>query len=127
MFEAQVKVQLTRLGSTHPSLAVSRISFACSARGLQTVPTTENWTGAPVWRRHVSRRHGATQAAKAALKDVVGVSDAAFAFGASVFFVAYVLLEIPSNIFMHKVGALKAMPASWQDLFFPEAHGLQGD
>lgn len=43
--------------------------------------------------------------AKAALKDVVGISDAAFAFGASVFFVAYVLLEIPSNILMHKVGA----------------------
>jgi len=25
------------------------------------------------------------------------------------------------------VGALKAMPASWQDLFFPEAHGLKGN
>jgi NitT/TauT family transport system substrate-binding protein len=24
--------------------------------------------------------------------------------------------------FMHKVGALKTMPATWQDLFFPEAH-----
>ena len=31
------------------------------------------------------------------------------------------------HAFMYKVGALKAMPASWQNLFFPEAHGLQGD
>ncbi|BBQ00381.1 MFS transporter [Burkholderia sp. SFA1] len=43
--------------------------------------------------------------AKQALHDVVGISDAAFAFGASIFFVAYVLLEIPSNLAMHKVGA----------------------
>src|SRR5262249_39147758 len=64
MFEAQVKVQLTRLGSTYPSLAVGRTSFACGARRLQTVPTTENWTGAPVWGRYVPRRNGATQAAK---------------------------------------------------------------
>jgi hypothetical protein len=28
--------------------------------------------------------------------------------------------------FMHGVGALKNMPATWQDLFFPEAHGLNG-
>jgi NitT/TauT family transport system substrate-binding protein len=38
----------------------------------------------------------------------------------------------PENVmkihgFMHKVGALKNMPASWQDLFFPEAHGLKGN
>ncbi|WP_109476069.1 MFS transporter [Paraburkholderia sp. C35] len=43
--------------------------------------------------------------AKQALHDVVGISDAAFAFGASVFFIAYVLLEIPSNLAMYKVGA----------------------
>ncbi|BBU30844.1 hypothetical protein BTHE68_45780 [Burkholderia sp. THE68] len=36
--------------------------------------------------------------AKQALHDVVGISDAAFAFGASIFFIAYVLLEIPSNL-----------------------------
>jgi len=29
--------------------------------------------------------------------------------------------------FMNKVGALKNMPATWQDLFFPEAHGLKGN
>ncbi|MFF7710263.1 MFS transporter [Pseudomonas sp. NPDC007930] len=43
--------------------------------------------------------------AKQALKDTVGISDMAFAFGASVFFIAYVLAEIPSNIMLHKVGA----------------------
>jgi hypothetical protein len=25
------------------------------------------------------------------------------------------------------VGALKTMPAAWQELFFPEAHGLKGN
>ena len=29
--------------------------------------------------------------------------------------------------FMNRVGALKNMPATWKDLFFPEAHGLKGD
>jgi NitT/TauT family transport system substrate-binding protein len=38
----------------------------------------------------------------------------------------------PANVmkiyaFMNKVGALKIMPASWQDLFFAEAHALKGD
>jgi NitT/TauT family transport system substrate-binding protein len=38
----------------------------------------------------------------------------------------------PENVmkisgFMHRVGALKTMPATWQDLFFPEAHGLKGN
>ena len=38
----------------------------------------------------------------------------------------------PENVmkiyrFMHKVGALKTMPQNWQDLFFPEAHTLQGN
>lgn len=28
--------------------------------------------------------------------------------------------------FMHKMGRIKNRPASWKDLFFPEAHGLQG-
>jgi NitT/TauT family transport system substrate-binding protein len=28
--------------------------------------------------------------------------------------------------FMHKVGRIKRLPGSWQDLFFPEAHGLKG-
>lgn len=28
--------------------------------------------------------------------------------------------------FMHSVGSIKVMPASWKDLFFPEIHGLPG-
>jgi NitT/TauT family transport system substrate-binding protein len=28
--------------------------------------------------------------------------------------------------FMHSVGTIKVMPASWKDLFFPEIHGLPG-
>ena len=38
----------------------------------------------------------------------------------------------PENVlkiyrFMHKVGALKNLPGTWQDLFFPEIHGLKGN
>jgi NitT/TauT family transport system substrate-binding protein len=38
----------------------------------------------------------------------------------------------PENVmkiyrFMHKVGALKILPQSWRDLFFPEAHGRKGN
>jgi len=38
----------------------------------------------------------------------------------------------PENVmkiyrFMNKVGALKNMPATWQDLFFPEIHALKGN
>jgi NitT/TauT family transport system substrate-binding protein len=28
--------------------------------------------------------------------------------------------------FMHQVGRIKKMPASWKEMFFPEAHGLNG-
>ena len=28
---------------------------------------------------------------------------------------------------MRRVGALKNMPATWQDLFFPDIHDLPGD
>lgn len=38
---------------------------------------------------------------------------------------------VPQNIlkfaeFMHKVGSIKIRPASWKELFFPEAHGMPG-
>jgi len=38
----------------------------------------------------------------------------------------------PANVmkiygFMHRVGALKAMPAAWQELFFPDVQGFKGD
>ena len=29
--------------------------------------------------------------------------------------------------FMHRTGSLKVAPASWKDLFFPEAHYLTGN
>ena len=28
--------------------------------------------------------------------------------------------------FMHAVGSIKAMPADWKELFFPEVHSLPG-
>jgi NitT/TauT family transport system substrate-binding protein len=28
--------------------------------------------------------------------------------------------------FMHKIGSLKNLPASWKDYYFPEVHGMQG-
>ncbi len=43
--------------------------------------------------------------AKQALHTEVGVSDAAFALGASVFFVTYAVFELPSNLILHRVGA----------------------
>ena len=38
----------------------------------------------------------------------------------------------PENVmkiyaFMNRVGALKTVPATWRDLFFPEAHELDGN
>ena len=38
----------------------------------------------------------------------------------------------PENVmkiyrFMHKVGALKNLPSTWEDLFFPEAHARKGN
>jgi sugar phosphate permease len=43
--------------------------------------------------------------AKQAFQADTGISDAAFAFGAGVFFAGYALLEVPSNLIMHKIGA----------------------
>lgn len=43
--------------------------------------------------------------AKQAFQTSTGVSDAAFAFGAGVFFFGYALLEVPSNLILHRVGA----------------------
>ena len=34
-----------------------------------------------------------------------GLSDAAYAFGAGIFFIGYALFEVPSNILLYKVGA----------------------
>jgi sugar phosphate permease len=35
----------------------------------------------------------------------LGVSEAAYGLGASLFFIGYLLFEIPSNLILHKVGA----------------------
>lgn len=43
--------------------------------------------------------------AKQAYQGATGVSDAAFAFGAGIFFLTYALFEIPSNLMLHRVGA----------------------
>ncbi len=45
-----------------------------------------------------------------------GISAAAYAFGAGVFFVGYAVFEVPSNILLHKVGArwwLARIMVSW--------------
>ena len=34
-----------------------------------------------------------------------GLSEAAYAFGAGVFFAGYALLEVPSNLLLHRLGA----------------------
>ena len=43
--------------------------------------------------------------AKDAFQVSTGVSDAAFAMGAGIFFLGYAVFEVPSNIMMHKFGA----------------------
>jgi sugar phosphate permease len=43
--------------------------------------------------------------AKQAFQASTGVSEAAFAFAAGIFFIGYALFEIPSNLILHKVGA----------------------
>lgn len=43
--------------------------------------------------------------AKQALQRSTGLSEAAYALGAGLFFLTYALLEVPSNLIMYKVGA----------------------
>lgn len=43
--------------------------------------------------------------AKNAFQTSTGLSDAAFAMGAGIFFIGYAVFEVPSNILMHKFGA----------------------
>jgi sugar phosphate permease len=43
--------------------------------------------------------------AKQAFQRSTGLSEAAFALGAGLFFLTYALLEVPSNLMMHRVGA----------------------
>ena len=43
--------------------------------------------------------------AKHALQADTGLSNAAFALGAGIFFIGYAVFEVPSNLMLHKVGA----------------------
>src|ERR1700749_1955814 len=43
--------------------------------------------------------------AKLHMKQALGLSEAAFGLGAGLFFIGYFLFEVPSNIFLEKVGA----------------------
>lgn len=43
--------------------------------------------------------------ARSFLQADTGLSDAAFAFGASIFFIGYAFFEVPSNYMLHKLGA----------------------
>jgi ACS family tartrate transporter-like MFS transporter len=43
--------------------------------------------------------------AKLQMNQVLGLSEAVFGFGAGLFFIGYFLFEVPSNIFLEKVGA----------------------
>lgn len=43
--------------------------------------------------------------AKMGLQANAGVGETAFAFGASIFFVGYAFLEVPSNLILHRIGA----------------------
>jgi sugar phosphate permease len=54
--------------------------------------------------------------AKSLLQADTGLSDAAFAFGAGVFFMGYALFEVPSNLILYRVGArrwLSRIMVSW--------------
>ncbi|MCO6052346.1 MFS transporter [Mesorhizobium sp. RP14(2022)] len=54
--------------------------------------------------------------AKKAFQADTGLSDAAYAFGAGIFFIGYALFEVPSNIILHRVGAriwLARIMVSW--------------
>ncbi len=46
----------------------------------------------------------------------LGLSEAAFGLGASLFFIGYFLFEVPSNVLLHRVGAHRwfaRIIASW--------------
>lgn len=43
--------------------------------------------------------------AKVAFQADTGLSDAAYAFGAGIFFIGYAIFEVPSNLILHKIGA----------------------
>ncbi len=72
--------------------------------------------------------------AKLTMDDDLNLSDTAFGFGAGVFFLAYFLFEVPSNIIMDKVGArrwIARIMLSWGIIsgamaFIPEIASVTG-
>ena len=42
-------------------------------------------------------------------KDDLGMSDAAYGFGVGIFYVGYILFEVPSNLLLRKIGARKTI------------------
>ncbi|KVK87613.1 MFS transporter [Burkholderia ubonensis] len=47
--------------------------------------------------------------AKLQMQQELGLSDAAYGFGAGIFFLGYVLLEVPSNMLLVRIGARKTL------------------
>jgi MFS family permease len=47
--------------------------------------------------------------AKLHMQDDIGLSEAAFGLGAGLFFLAYALLEVPSNLLMERIGAKRTI------------------
>jgi D-galactonate transporter len=47
--------------------------------------------------------------AKLQMDNELGLSDAVFGLGAGLFFIGYLLFEVPSNLYMHKIGAKKTI------------------
>ncbi len=43
--------------------------------------------------------------AKLQMNEVLGLNESAYGFGAGLFFIAYFLLEVPSNLFLERFGA----------------------
>lgn len=48
--------------------------------------------------------------AKAEMQAALGLTEAAFAFGAGIFFLGYAVLEVPSNLLLHRIGARVWLP-----------------
>jgi hypothetical protein len=62
--------------------------------------------------------------AREGLETDAGIGAAAFAFGASVFFIGYAVLEVPSNLILHRIGdCLRAGPHILLCHPLPAGHG----
>ena len=72
--------------------------------------------------------------AKLQMNQVLGLSEAAFGLGAGLFFIGYFLFEVPSNIFLEKVGArvwIARIMITWGLIsaafaFIPSISGMTG-